>query len=40
MRLFTFFQTSAAKCHEYLEIFTNANNEHIRGSLMLIADSQ
>ena len=31
---------SAAKCHEYHEIFTNENNEHIRGSLMLIADSQ
>ena len=31
---------SAAKCHEYHEIFTNENNEHIRGSLMLIADTQ
>ena len=30
--------TSAAKCHEYHEIFTKRkNNEHIRGSLMLIA---
>ena len=27
---------SAAKCHEYHEIFTNENNEHIRGSLMLV----
>ena len=26
--------------HEYDETFTNENNEHIRGSLMLIADSQ
>ena len=31
---------SAAKCHEYHEIFTNENNEHIRGSLMFIADTQ
>ena len=30
---------SAAKCHEYHEILTNKNNEHIRGSLMLIADT-
>ena len=27
----------AAKCHEHHEIFTN---EHIRSSLMLIADTQ
>ena len=30
---------SAAKCHEHHEIFTNENNAHIRGSLMLIADT-
>ena len=33
-------ESSAAKCHECHGIFTNENNEHIRGSLMLIADSQ
>ena len=32
--------TSAAKCHEHHEIFTNENNEHLRGSLMIIADTQ
>ena len=32
--------TSAAKCREHHEIFTNEYNEHIRGSLMLIDDSQ
>ena len=26
--------------HEHHEIFTNENNEHIRGSMMLIADTQ
>lgn len=31
---------SAAKCHEPHEIFTNENKEHIRGSLLLIANSQ
>ena len=31
---------SVAKCHNHHEMFTNENNEHIRGSLMLIADTQ
>ena len=30
----------AAKCTEHHEIFTIQNNEHIRGSLMLIVDTQ
>uniref|UniRef100_A0A8W7P881 MADF domain-containing protein n=1 Tax=Anopheles coluzzii TaxID=1518534 RepID=A0A8W7P881_ANOCL len=31
-------ESSAAKCHEHHEMFPNENNEHIRGSLSLIAD--
>ena len=31
---------SAAKCHEHHKIFTNENNKHIRGGLMLIGDTQ
>ena len=27
-------------CHEHHEIFPNENNEHIHGSMMLIADTQ
>ena len=33
-------RVSAAKCHDHDEIFTNENSEHIRGSLVLIADTQ
>ena len=32
--------SSAAKCHEHHEIFTKENNEHMRGSLMIMADTQ
>ena len=35
--------TSAAKCDDYREptkTFTNRNNKHVRGSLVLIADTQ
>lgn len=34
-----YLRTSAAKCHGHCEIFTNENNEHVRGRLILIADT-
>ena len=34
------FVCSAAICHEHHEIFTNEDDKHIRGGLILIADTQ